>query len=297
MNPGEPSPYPRNTRSSGGSVEINSISRSWKIVTDNIGPFLACSLLTSVPGLLAYALGAIALIPGMMSEDPLQFILGLIVFFVLMIAATTLGMLLGTGMVQMTLKVLKGERAEYSDIWSGLKSNPLGLLGALIIVSLAVNIGINFFYIPGLVIGALWLLVVPIMLDKNLGPIEALKESFHMMKDHVVMGSVVYLLAGLAAFAGVFACCIGIFATMPIYFAVTAVVYNDLKLGQSQPDPFSQRPEGPLGVYGTPPSPDSYRSEVLTETSSPEPPSDPASPVENQPSDLPSDASNQGREG
>ncbi len=187
--------------------------------------------------------------PGIRSEDTLQIVLGIIALFILVIVGTALGLLIGTGMVEMTLKVLRGEKPEYSDIWAGLRSSPLGLLGVLAVYSFAVNIGMNLFYIPGLVIGALWMLAVPLMLDKKLGPIEALKASFHMMKDHVVMGSVVYLLASLAAVAGLLACCIGIFVTIPIYFGVTAVIYNDLK--QADENPFSPgSSSGPLGIYG-----------------------------------------------
>lgn len=253
MYPGAPTPYPRNDQSAkpNGEVSIDAIGRAWNIVTQNLGPYSVCCLLSALPVLISYAIGFAIMIPLFETESGWLILGGLGLFTLLAIAGVTIGSVIAAGMVTMTLKALRGEVPEFSDISTGFQNNPFGIMAVTFIFTFAVNTGFNACYIPGFLIGGVWLICIPLMLEKNLGPIAALKESYRWMQEHYVMAAVVYLLASLVAGLGGLACGIGLLVTMPVYFATTAVIYEDLRTSQVPFGGHEVQPEGPLGIYGS----------------------------------------------
>lgn len=256
MNPGVPSNYPRQTPNarSGGEVNLDAISRAWNIVTKNLGPYALACFLAGIPVMAAYILGFALLIPAASTDSPLASILGFGIFMVVIIIGMTVASVVTAGMVAMTLKALRGETPEISDISEGFVSNPFGLIGAALISSFAVNIGMYLCYLPGFVIGGLWMLTVPMMLDKKLGTIEALKESFKWMQPHWIMAAVLFFLISMLSGLGALACGVGILVSMPMYFAVTAIVYEDLRTAQNPFEGYQVTSESPGGFVSQAPS-------------------------------------------
>jgi hypothetical protein len=256
MNPGAPSNYPRGkpNSNSAGEVNLDAISRAWNIVTKNLGPYALACFLAGIPVIAAYILGFALMIPFIQAETPLAYVFGFAIFMVVIIIGMTVASVITAGMVAMTLKALRGETPEISDISEGFVSNPFGLIGAALISSFAVTIGSYLCYIPGFVIGGLWLLTVPMMLDKKLGTIEALKESFKWMQPHWIMAAVLFFLISMVSGLGAIACGVGILVTMPMYFAVTAIVYEDLRTAQNPFEGYQVTPEAPSGYISQAPT-------------------------------------------
>lgn len=228
-----------------------SIGEAWSIVSKNLGPYLAACCLTMVPALVGYAISVPIILAASAAESVPAAISSAVVMLLLILVGSLVGCLFGVGMVAMTLKALRGEKPSYSDVFVGFKVNPIGLLIAIFLINLAVNIAANCFLIPGLVLGGLWFISVPYMLEKGMGPVEAMRASFETLRDHIVMATIVYLLASIAAMAGVIACGIGLLITLPLYFAVTAIVYEDMTADLGPEAPSQYASTGPLGVYGT----------------------------------------------
>jgi hypothetical protein len=69
------------------------------------------------------------------------------------------------------------------------------------------------------------MLVTPLIVDRNLGPIEAISESWRMLAQHWFRVAVFYLVMGIIAGLGVLACGVGVFFTFSLLYVAFAVIY------------------------------------------------------------------------
>lgn len=275
MNPGFQSPYPRNNafRTPRREVDIAAIGEAWGIVTKNLGPFILAALammfLQFAPTMVGSALGSAAT-AGMQSSTDLGVIFSAmaiqtVISLPFQLVGAALGAVVAGSIVFMALKAIRGGTPEVSDIGAGFTTAPVSLLVAGLLVNLGTTFGSYLCIIPGLILGGLWMLTSPFIMDKGVGPIEAMKMSWNAMKDHIIMAAVLFLLAGIVAFLGICACGLGILVTMPVLYATQAVIYEDMAHddqpfgGYSTPssDPFAVQTNNPgdFGYSGEAPRP------------------------------------------
>jgi uncharacterized membrane protein len=252
MNPENPygtqdpggSPYPRfSGRMPRREIDLASIGEAWGIITKNWAPFALGGLLTVVVIGIIYAAAFAVFMGGTIAaaaagETPVDpgFVPQLLMGFF-----TVVGVFIGTaffmaGFNIMALKALRGETPTIGDLFGGFSRNPGGILAAALLIGLMVGIGSNLCYLPGIILGGLSMLSLPLIVDRGLGPIEAIKESFSLMSKNIVMASVIYFLASLASGLGFLLCCIGLLVTMPLLYVTQAVIYEDLT-ADSAPGP------------------------------------------------------------
>ncbi len=280
MNPGYQSPYPRNNafRTPRREVDIAAIGEAWGIVTKNLGPFVLAALamlfLQFAPTLVGSALGGAAT-AGMQNSTDIGVIFSAIAIQTLIglpfqLVGAALGTVIAGSIICMALKAIRGGTPEVGDIAAGFTTNPVSLLVAGMLVSLGTTFGSYLCIIPGLILGGLWMLTTPFIMDKGVGPIDAMKMSWNVMKDHILMAAVLFLLIGLVAALGVCACGVGILVSMPVMLVTQAVIYEDMTsddqtFGSYQApssDPFAQAsndPEG-FGFSGETPRPQDPQS-------------------------------------
>ena len=164
----------------------------------------------------------------------LKHIVALILMTVVSLAVSllTIGVLspvVMAGFIHSIILMLREERApRIEDLFSQMRLF-LPLLALFIAVAIAIMVGTMFFILPGLAIalaatfGCLY--VLPLMTDRRMGLIEAVKASWQMalqdsVADHIV---VVILFVGLMAVGGsVF---FGILFTQPFAMVFMASVY------------------------------------------------------------------------
>ncbi|MCW8138883.1 MAG: hypothetical protein KIT58_08260 [Planctomycetota bacterium] len=97
------------------------------------------------------------------------------------------------------------------------------------LVMVLVQIGASIFFIPGLIVGGLFVFVSPIIADRpGTNFLDAMKGSLHFAKANLVPCILLQLVIGLVMFAG-FMCCVGGFVTMPIALAASFLAYEDHK--------------------------------------------------------------------
>ena len=162
-----------------------------------------------------------------------------------------LGPAIMAGFIQsLILMVREGRAPRVEDLFSQMRLF-LPLLAFAFVVVIAIMLGTMFFILPGLAItlavtfGCLY--VLPLMTDRKLGIVDAVKTSWRMalqesVADHVV---VVILFVGLMAVGGsVF---IGILFTQP--FAMVFLVSIYLEKTDASFDPGAQAPP-PMGGGG-----------------------------------------------
>jgi hypothetical protein len=161
-----------------------------------------------------------------------------------------LGPVVMAGFIQSIIQMMRdGREPRIEDLFSQMRLF-LPLLGFSVVVCIAMFVGFLLFVLPGLAIalavtfGCLYML--PLMSDRGLGLIEAVKASWRMamkenVADHIV---VVILFVGLMAVgSSVF---IGILFTQPFATVFLVSVYLE-RVGSAQPVP-AQTPPPPPGT-------------------------------------------------
>jgi len=101
-------------------------------------------------------------------------------------------------------------------------------LGASILVGLAIGIGFVLLIIPGIIATIFFMFTTLIVIDKELGPIEAMKESMRIGRGYrwPLLGLIALL--ALIALAGVIALFVGLLVAMPVVTLAFVHAYRTL---------------------------------------------------------------------
>lgn len=196
---------------------------------------VACFVLTLPSGLVSGIRGGIAgALAASGSADPTVLALingggSLISYVVSMVAqAFVLG-----GVVQFSLRVARGEKPDFGVVFSGGRFFA-PMLGATILYSLGVSIGILACIVPGIFLYAGWVAYSAFIVDKGLPAVDALKASWQATTPHRTNIIVYGVLSFLVGIAGALACCIGaLLVSFPVLMIGNAYLY--LKLIGEQP--------------------------------------------------------------
>jgi hypothetical protein len=168
--------------------------------------------------------------------------------FLIVLITLPISVLLIGGMYRAAFKQLRGGRVQFSDLFS-TRDCYWKLLGATILHGLLITVASFFCVIPGWIVGGLLFFAVPLVVERNLGPVEALQLSVEVTKKNWVMFTLFALLVQIIASLGSVLCYIGLLASWPLLFTMTAAAYKDtLGLAGMPPVPSSavwQAPEYP----------------------------------------------------
>ena len=168
------------------------------------------------------------------------------------------------GFTKMYVTAARGGTPELTQVFSG-GPRFAAMLGGMILHMLAVVIGMLFLIVPGVIL-ALGLGLYPyFIVDRGMGPVEALKASWDATTGHkanlFVLGfySFGVMLLGLAA------CCVGMLPAIAVVSVAQGIVFTRLTGSVGQPpSPMAGPPPGysspqpspygpPPGPYGAPP--------------------------------------------
>ena len=131
------------------------------------------------------------------------------------------------GIMSFSLKVAKGLPYTFGDLFSGAPFF-VSVLVANFVSTLAIGLGMLFLIVPG-VISALGLcMTLPLVIDRKLGPIDALHESWKLTDGHKTNLFIFGLIAVGLAIAGACACGVGILLVMPILYIAHMYIYLKL---------------------------------------------------------------------
>jgi uncharacterized membrane protein len=128
------------------------------------------------------------------------------------------------GIARFSLKVARGEPYAFGDVFAG---GPffLSVLVTHFIVSIAVGIGLVLLIVPGVVLALGLCMAVPLIVDRNVGPIDALTESWKVTEGNRINLFIFWLIAMALGIAGVCACGIGILLVAPLLWVAFFYVY------------------------------------------------------------------------
>jgi uncharacterized membrane protein len=205
-------------------------SRSWELVKTNFWPIVGITTLimlitaaiNQVFGLFSRpAINAMILehrvFPGEVAIVVVTTIISCVVYAVFL-----------AGLFKYYLKLIRGETAGIGDAFSGFGRST----GQLILLSLVMNILVMIGYVlcvvPGIYLGVAWIFSIPLVVDKEMGFWQAMQASRKMVSKHWFLVFVFLLVYGLLSVAGIIACCIGIFVTLPIGLGALMYAYETI---------------------------------------------------------------------
>lgn len=150
----------------------------------------------------------------------------------LSLALWIVSMLVSLGAIKISLKIIDNKKAEIVDLFNGYPQL-LNFVAASIIYAILVGVGTILFIIPGIIFGVKYHFYSYLIVDKNMGPLEALKKSGEITKGNKWQLFLLGLACLLVNIVGLLALGIGLFITVPLTMLAYAHVYRKL-LGTSK---------------------------------------------------------------
>lgn len=170
-------------------------------------------------------------------EDPRTFVIGGGILALLNLVSS--GLLLGPALVGISAAVLRrqrGESASLDDLFSGFDNFAHTFLAG-ILYGMGVAAGLLFLLAPGLLFGALFFPVFPILAERRLTFVEAFAEARRLTLPILVEQAVVFALALALAGAGLLLFVIGTALTLPLAVVALVLAYGEAAHPDGRPAP------------------------------------------------------------
>lgn len=191
----------------GAQVRFDVFGQAWQLVSQRLGNWIAIALVyLIVAGLAGVVLANIPLIGHL--------------------AAAAIGGLLMGGLYRAAFRQLRGEEPQVADMFQiGDIAGPLIVAGLLETIGTAIAAALCL--LPGLIVAGLWLFAVPMVADRGVEGITALRESWNTLRGQWPMATVFVLVFGLIQGAGAILCGVGLLVTFPVGIMAIALLYRD----------------------------------------------------------------------
>lgn len=165
-----------------------------------------------------------------------------------LVAGFTFMILLGpvfAGLSILILKIIRGEKGDFNEIFAHFNKFADTFIVALICVAVLIVVGIlNFItLIPligqliclavGPVIGIVLTFSLILVIEQNIKPMDAIKQSIEYVKTNPVNLWLYALVMGIISGIGTIACGIGVYLTLPIGTIGLALAYEQLSGNKS----------------------------------------------------------------
>lgn len=143
------------------------------------------------------------------------------------LASLAISTLIDMGVTSLSLKASSNTSAvKFEDLWH---PKPFWkYLAAAMLTGLVVVIGFIFLIVPGVLLALMLMFVKFLVIDRNLGPIEAIKESARVTKGYKWKLFVLLLLIVLINIVGFFLLFIGLLVSIPVSALAVAHAYRTL---------------------------------------------------------------------
>lgn len=144
------------------------------------------------------------------------------------IIGTLVELMLDMGVIVITLKLVAGEKSEFSDLFSRA-GYVLHYLAAAVIVGVMVVLGLVFLIVPGIYVGIRLSFFGYYIVDEGVGPLDALQKSWDLTRGVVMELFLFWLLVFAINLVGVLFLLVGIFASLPVTALMTAYMFRQLQ--------------------------------------------------------------------
>ncbi len=127
---------------------------------------------------------------------------------------------------RLALTAAQGSQVGWDGLWA--PEHFLNMLGATILQSIIVLVGLVLLIIPGIIASLILSMTQLSVVDKKMNPIDALKASYHLTKKHLWLLFQFMVILVLLNLAGLIALVVGLFVTLPVSLIAVAYVYKKL---------------------------------------------------------------------
>jgi uncharacterized membrane protein len=187
----------------------------WDILKGNTGFFIGLLIVAFLIQTLPRIIGDFVI-----KDFPL-------ISIILYLASSVLNIVVQLGLLKISLKFCDGIKGEFDDLLSTFNLL-ISYSAASILYGLIVLGGLILFIVPGIIWGIKFSLYPYFIVDKGIGPVEAIKASGRATEGEKLNLFVFGIVLGLINFAGALFILIGLFITIPISMVAYAHVYRAL---------------------------------------------------------------------
>ena len=192
------------------------VSYGWKKATSRLLFFILLFVIVAASSSLPSITAALI--------DPQQ---GGVLIFISQLAAWVIQILISIGLINIALRLYENKKTDYKDLFRRYQLI-IPYFIASVIYSVIVVVGFILFIIPGFVWAIKFRYFSYLMIDRNLGPIDALKES-GKITDGVKWKLLWFSLALVGInILGALALLVGLLVTVPLSMMAEVYVYKKL---------------------------------------------------------------------
>lgn len=207
------------------------IKRGWNLFTSNWQAWVTSLAVAGAPILLGFAVFMVcyfAFIQMMASgeEEIREALVMLVAGYGVLLLMLPTASYFAIGLFRSAFKQIDGEPFDLKDLFSG-GDLFFRVLGLHILGGIATMIGVMLCILPAFIVGAWFYLATPLLVDRRCGVFEAITESARLVNRDLWMFVAFSFVVGLIAGVGQYFCMIGLVASMPLHFTITAIAYRD----------------------------------------------------------------------
>lgn len=219
-------------------IRFEAIGEAWSLFQQNMGVWIGASLICFLIGgivvapfyvmLMGAMIGASAAAGDGSRHSPAAAALGggvILMSFLMMAAVLVVSAFLRAGMFTLALKQVRGQPIAIGDMFSAGRV-VVPLLGLVLISGIAEYFG-SIAIVGGYILGGLWLAADLLVIDRGMGPVDALRASWKALQPEWLMAAVFFFVIALIASLGGVVCGIGALFTVPLFFLSIAIIYRD----------------------------------------------------------------------
>jgi uncharacterized membrane protein len=209
-------------------IDFGIFSEAFELFKSNAGTWIAVTLITGIIQIVISSLSRIG------RGGPGNAGTGLLVWLIMLVISAVVNGILYAGLFGIAIKQIRGEQTSIGDLF-GFTDVIGQTIIATIIVSILTTIGLMFCIFPGIVLAGLFMLTLPLVVDKKMNASEAVSTSINALKGQWLLAGVFAFIAGIIYIFGFFLCLVGVLVTAPVAILSVTVLYRNFFLGSSTP--------------------------------------------------------------
>jgi ribosomal protein L40E len=197
----------------------------WQVWVGQMAIVFVASAFSIVPVFLTFIA---AIVRASQSGDPLELPE---LFFPLSLVMSVVGLVGGAflwaGLHRTAFKQLRGQPISVRDLFSGGDCF-LPVAGAFVIINILTVLGFSLCILPAFIVTGMLHFAIPLIVERRMSIGEAISASFNATRSNWLTFVFFVFVLGLLAGLGGAACYIGLVASYPLHFTITAIAYRDL---------------------------------------------------------------------
>jgi uncharacterized membrane protein len=221
---------------------MGSFSDAWKILVSSPFDFIVATLIVStLSGVVSSVTNAFIDIPSKAIAQALCRVSDAAVYaaVIIVVVSSLLNFLITIvilapiycGYSTYMLRKIRGERPDFSVLFSGFTQFLFTSAMAGLCFSLASGLGFSLCVLPGLIVSALSMFMYFVIADGETSVSGVFSRSASLFTRNFGINLLFFIVAGLIGISGILACCIGVLFTAPLSYIAIALVYNHLSGG------------------------------------------------------------------